>query len=626
MNPEFHDVDSDFAFGLYDLDWDTFAQNMNGHIQRCPSIANTGIASTVCGPESFTPDHKPLVGPQPGVEGLFTAAGFNSMGMMMGGGVGRELAQWILRGSPSVDMFSVDPARFHATSVADPVWVKERTHESYAKTYAVVFPHDESLAGRGSRVSAIHEQLVEQGCIHQARHGFERPGWFEPNSNGSQVPKPYDFYGAYDNDGAWRLAPDESIAAAPWAKLKGIPGHDDHQYRSVINGELTFGWCQSHYLVAEEVMATRKGVGIIDQSYFGKFLLSGPDADEAVQFLCGADMEGRELGRVVYTPLLNEAGGVEADLTVTRLPDGSGWYFAAGGNTATKDFEWISRQCRLYNYDVTLTDHSSEMCMISVQGPHSAALLENLVTAGNGDEFDLDVFPFSTCTKMEIAGVPLWCLRLTFVGERGYELHVPSEGAPAVYSALMAAGKMYERHVGVPVQPIGYRAIDSMSAEKGYRHWHADLSNRDTPMEAGIGFTVLPKLKREGVPFLGREALEQHRAAGLQRRLVCLTVDNTDVPLHGLETIWRDGVCVGLVKSTAFGHTVGKFIAYGYADCAMHLDKITNAWLSDGVWEIGDKRTRYSATFNLRAPFDPTNARIGGQYTNEEFQTHNVTA
>jgi sarcosine dehydrogenase len=201
------------------------------------------------------------------------------------------------------------------------------------------------------------------------------------------------------------------------------------------------------------------------------------------------------------------------------------------------------------------------------------------------------------------------------VGERGYELHVPAESAAEVYKALCDAGKRYEQHVGVPVRPIGYRAIDSMSAEKGYRHWHADLSNRDTPLEAGIGFTVLPKLKREGVPFLGREALEKYRAAGLQRRLVCVVANDGNVPLHGLETLWRDGVCVGLVKSTAYGHSIGKSISYGYADCPPELEKITNAWLSEGVWEIGDKATRHPATLNLRAPYDATNSRIKGDYT-----------
>lgn len=495
------------------------------------------------------------------------------------------------------------------------------------------FPFDEALAGRGFRKSALHAELEQRGCVHQARHGFERPGWFEPVSlvesdhaeaaesvASALAPKPYDFYGAYST-GAWRLAPGHS----------DVPAHEDHRYSDVIEGELTFGWPASHAIVAEECRAAREGVALFDQSYFGKFFLEGPRADAAVQWLCGADVRGKAPGSVTYTPMCNAQGGVEADLTVTKLKD-RGYYFAAGGNTMTKDFEWIAARLEEKGFtsaDVTLRDASPDFSILSVQGPHVRALLQPLME-GSVDLEDDDAFPFSTCQEdsVTVAGYPVsMCLRLTFVGELGYELHVKNEHAVSVYRAIREAGEAYERAHGVPVRDAGYRAIDSLSAEKNYRHWHADLSNRDTPMEAGIGFTVLSKLNqkvsdeyeeeadgsRVGVDFLGREALEACRARGLQRKLVCLVLDDATRPLHGLETIWRDGHIVGYVRSTAFGHTMGRTIAYGYVDKPAE-GKLTNKWLKAGDWEIGDCGERLAASFHAKAPFDPTNSRVRGEY------------
>lgn len=626
-NPEFwHRPTADFSFGLFDLDWDTFGQNLDGHMKRCPAIEQVGIKSTVCGPESFTPDHKPLMGPQPGVRGMFNACGFNSMGMMLGGGMGREIAHWITNGTPSLDLFSFDCARYHSDSVRNTKWVFDRTHESYAKTYAIVFPHDESLAGRGSRKSGLHKRLEERGCIHQARHGFERPGWFVPmdekiKDGRSQAPKEYDYYGAYA-EGAWRLA----------SERKDIPGHLDHQYNDIIAGDLTFDWPQSHRLIGNECHAARTGLIIIDQSYFGKFKLAGKKSSEAVQWLCGADVTIGDVGRVTYTPLLNRLGGVEADLTVTKLQGKNGndeYYFATGGNTATKDWEWIVTQLEKKGYsskDVQLMDMSADLDILSIQGPHARPLLQKVQEFENPDTSNIinfsddNEFPFSSCrTNLHIGGYPVeMTLRLTFVGEVGFELHVKKKHSENVYDILRTMGDLYEKEMCVPIKDAGYRCVDSLSAEKGYRHWHADLTNVDTPMEAGIGFTVLPRLKRIAAAgkiekrvddFLGREALERFRLSGPRKKLVCLVLDDKDAPpLHGQETIWRDGKCVGFIRSTAFGHTIGHTICYGY----VKVDKVTG--LSKSNWKIGVRGKLMNATLHLKAPFDPTNARIRGEY------------
>lgn len=618
-NPEFWEKpEADFAFGLFDLDWDTFLQNMEGHLQRCPPIETVGIASTVCGPEAFTPDHKPLVGPQPGVRGFWQACGFNSMGMMLSGGMGEQLAQWITTGAPSVDMFSYEPGRFHPNTAADAGWVKQRTHESYAKTYAIVFPSDEPLAGRGMRTSALYESLAKRGCVFQARHGFERPGWFEGATLGAAaLPKrSYDYYGAYAEPGSgWRLGQGHD----------DVPKHGDHPYHDLIDGELTFDWPRSFKAVAEECRAAREGVALFDTSYFGKLVLDGPRADAAMQWMCAADLEGKEVGSVTYTPLCNGNGGVEADLTVTKVAPNK-WYLVTGGATKTRDLRWICEALEVGGFGgssggVALSDISDDITLLSVQGPWSHELLRPLVANAALD--DLDSFEFSTAREVTFAGVEgVRCLRLTFVGELGFEMHMPSHAAASAYELLRESSEDLSKQKGVLVRDCGYFAMDSLSAEKSYRHWHADLGVADTPMEAGIGFTTLPKLKRDDHPeFLGSAALRAKQAAGLKRRLVTLVLEEegglngTAPPLHGGEAILRNGECLGIVRSTAYGHTLGRTIVTGYVDCPDEVPKITPKWLREGSWAVSSKLQRtMPATLHLKPPFDPEGKRIRGEY------------
>lgn len=609
QNPEFWpDVDPNFHFGLFDLDWDTFNQNLEGHIRRCPVIETLGIKSTVCGPEAFTPDHKPLVGPDVELGGFVHCCGFNSLGMMLGGGVGREVAAWVTEGAPTLDIFPMDVARFHPSCPGDRRWVEDRTHESYAKTYSIVFPHDEPLAGREVRKSALYDRLLGRGCVYQSRQGFERPGWFDPSLAGASGParcKDYDFYGAYEG------------------KVSGLdrevpPRHQDHAYLDRIEGELTFGWGECVPLVKEECSAARSGVAVFDQSYFGKFFLEGPEAMKAADWLCTACMdERRPHGSIAYTALCNQNGGVMCDLTVTKLATDK-FYIAAGGTTSTHDWRWITTELDKSGYQATLRDASDEYCIISVQGPHSRKLLSDLVDVSLDDS----ALPFSHSVHAKIAGNELMILRLTFVGELGFELHVPSTGAAEVHAAIMHAGEALQAQ-GVKVADAGYRAIDSLSAEKGFRHWHADLSNRDTPFEAGIGFVALAKLKTD-IPFIGRAALEKQRSEGLCRKLVCLTLDGDampETPLHGNETIWRDGQCVGYVRSTAFGFSVGKQIAFGYVDAPAGQPmkpKEFNAWLTAGAWHICDKGQVRPSTLHMKAVFDPSSDRVKGKYPAQE--------
>ncbi|XP_077986603.1 sarcosine dehydrogenase, mitochondrial-like [Glandiceps talaboti] len=588
-NPIFwDDVKPDFAFSLFDLDWDVFMQHVEGAINRVPILETTGIKSTVCGPESFTPDHKPLMGESPEVRGFYLGCGFNSSGMMLGGGCGKELAHWVVHGRPEIDMYSYDIRRFPTCLTDKPKWVKDRSHEAYAKNYSMVFPHDEPLAGRDVRIDPFHKVLQDAGCVYQERHGWERPGWF------ARKPAPlldYDFYGSYD-----------------------IPRHEGYEYENRLSDEYTFEWPPHHHIIGEEVKACRERVAVFNMSYFGKFYLTGPDAQKAVDYIFTNDLS-KPVGSTVYTCMCNKNGGVESDLTVSKLEPGPGegehgtvlapkssgaaFYIAAGGGNSQQSYSHILTVIQDMKFDCELVDKSDDMGMISVQGPHSKEVLQKLTQTDLSNES----FPFSTHKLAKIAGHLVRLIRLTFVGELGWELHIPRESCVDVYQAIMAIGAQYG------ITNAGYRAIDSLSSEKGYRHWHADLRMDDTPLEANLAFTC--KLKKD-TPFLGREALEKQKKDGLKRKLGCFTVEGY-TPLHGLEAIWRNGEVVGFIRTAQYAFAIGKTIAYGYVSDPKGAT-VNNAYLKEGDYQIESMGETFPATLHIKSPFDPKNNRIKGIY------------
>ncbi|KAL1786119.1 hypothetical protein HispidOSU_014126 [Sigmodon hispidus] len=585
-NPIFWEEVSDkFAFGLFDLDWDVFTQHIEGAINRVPVLEKTGIKSTVCGPESFTPDHKPLMGEAPELRGFFLGCGFNSAGMMLGGGCGHELANWIVHGRPEKDMYSYDIRRFHRSLTDHSLWIRERSHESYAKNYSVVFPHDEPLAGRNMRKDPLHEELLRQGCVFQERQGWERPGWFNPQETAPVLD--YDYYGAY-----------------------GKQAHRDYAYSRLLGAEYTFDFPPHHHMIREECLACRGAAAVFNMSYFGKFYLLGVDARKAADWLFSADVN-RPPGSTVYTCMLNHRGGTESDLTVSRLTpgtqaspltpsfEGDGYYLAIGGAVAQHNWSHITTVLQDQKFRCQLMDSSEDLGMLSIQGPASRAILQDVLDADLSNE----AFPFSTHQLVKAAGHLVRAIRLSFVGELGWELHVPRASCLPVYQAVMAAGTKHG------LVNAGYRAIDSLSIEKGYRHWHADLRPDDSPLEAGLAFTC--KFK-SSVPFLGREALEKQRATGLYRRLVCLTVEK-EVPMFGLEAIWRNGQVVGHVRRADFGFTVNKTIAYGYIrDPSGGL--VSLDFVKSGEYALERMGVTYPAQVHLKSPFDPDNKRVKGIY------------
>uniref|UniRef100_A0A8U8CBH1 Sarcosine dehydrogenase, mitochondrial n=1 Tax=Geospiza parvula TaxID=87175 RepID=A0A8U8CBH1_GEOPR len=592
-NPIFwEEVSEKFAFGLFDLDWDVFMQHIEGAVNRVPVLEKTGIKSTVCGPESFTADHKPLMGEAPEVRGFFLGCGFNSAGMMLGGGCGRELAHWIIHGRPEKDMYGYDIRRFHHSLTDNNRWMRERSHESYAKNYSVVFPHDEPLAGRNDRAWAgprsSKKELTRSGCswgcVFQERHGWERPGWFSPG--GAAPVLDYDYYGAY-----------------------GHERHRDYTYNRLLGDEYTFDFPPHHDIIKKECLTCRNALALFDMSYFGKFYLVGPEATKAADWLFSADVS-KAPGSTVYTCMLNRQGGVESDLTVSRISpgtpgsplapafEGDGYYLAIGGAVAQHNWSHITTVLQDMKFQCQLLDCSEELGMMSIQGPLSRAVLQEVLDTDLSNE----AFPFSTHKITTAAGCQVRAMRLSFVGEMGWELHVPRADCVKVYRAVMQAGA---RH---GIANAGYRAIDSLSIEKGYRHWHADLRPDDTPLEAGLAFTC--KLK-SSIPFLGREAVEAQKAKGIFRRLVCFTTEK--VPMFGLEAVWRDGQVVGHIRRADFGFAIDKTIAYGYirdpAGGPVSLD-----FVKSGSYELERMGVTFPARAHTKSPFDPDNKRVKGFY------------
>eukprot|EP00941_MAST-03F_sp_MAST-3F-sp1_P003798 g3798.t1 len=638
-DPIFWNTDRDFAFGLFDLDWDVFMPHIENHIHRVPAVETAGISNTVCGPESFTADHKPLMGEAPECTGFYLGCGFNSAGMMLGGGCGRELAKWVTQGYPDLDMFSYDINRFHPSCNQDLKWVVDRSHESYAKNYAVVFPHDQPLAGRGKRKDPIFRLMQQDGCVWQERLGWERPGYFHPSGAEATKFVPYDYYGAYEK----LLNVDEEEQKEKMnSDLSGenekeedkrdfcvVPGTEDfrHDFRipptakknpfsDRLRDDYTFNWPTAanvkgsdgygvHELIKEEVRACRDSVVLLNQSYFGKFFLSGPDALEAMQWLCTNNVD-RPVGSTVYTNMLNASGRVMCDLTVSRVsPNSHGhdkFYIAAGGASAQHDWNWISKVIRDKGFDVYMYDETEKYGMISVQGPKSRALLQRLCP---DDDLSDEVFPFSQNRIITCAGHTVRAIRLTFVGELGFELHVPNSGLEKIYKALHKQGERFG------IKNAGYRAIDVMSAEKNYKHWHEDVRPDDSPLEAGLGFIC--KLKTD-IPFLGREALEEQKEVGLKRRLMSFTVPE-DVPLFGLEGIYRNGECVGYLRRAAPAFSMNKTIGFGYVSKPNNSgETVTLKWLREGEYEIDVKGKMVPAKVYSKAAFDPDGLRVKGLY------------
>ncbi len=534
-------IPADFNGKLLPPDWAHFEPLLVQAAHRVPALETAGIRELINGPESFTPDGNFILGEAPEVANFFVGAGFNAFGIAAAGGAGKALAEWVLAGEPPVDLWPVDIRRFGSVH-RDVEWVRARTLELYGKHYTMSWPHEEHQSARPRLRSPLYAHLKAAGACFGSKLGWERPNWFARDGE-----SPEDVY---------------SFGRQNWFAAVGA----EHQ-------------------------ACRERVALFDESSFAKFRVDGPGAEAALQWLCANDVS-KPPGRLTYTQLLNAQGGIECDLTVSRLT-ADRFYLVTGTGFRTRDFHWIGRNLPA-DATVQLTDVTEEMAVLALMGPRARNVLHRVTETDVSDA----ALPFGSVADLEIAGVRVWALRVTYVGELGWELHMPSAGAAAVYDALMAAGQEHG------IVNAGYRAIESLRLEKGYRVWGAEVGPDYTPLEAGMGWAV--KLKGDR-PFCGREALEAQRAAGLQKRLACFTVDDPDVILLGRETIYRNGERVGWLSSGGWGYTVQTNIGYGYVRNAAGVDR---TYLTSGEYELEVAAHRVPCTLQLRPLYDPDMTRI----------------
>ena len=537
-----HGVPENFEFQLLGENWDHFEQHMTQALARVPALANAGVKQLINGPESFTPDGNFILGEAPELQGFYVGAGFNAFGIASAGGAGRALAEWVAAGEPPMDLWPVDIRRFgpHHRSEA---WVRSRTLEAYAKHYSMAWPHEEYRSARPLRVSPLYLRLAEQGACFGEKLGWERPNWFALPASA-----PEDVY--------------------------------------------TYGRQNWFHAVGQEHAACRERVALFDQTSFAKFMLVGAHAERALQWLCANDV-GKAPGSLTYTQMLNARGGIECDLTVARLaPDA--FYIVTGTGFATHDFAWIQRHIPSECGDARLLDVTSAHCVLALMGPRARDVLAQVSDADVSNA----AFPFATWRDIVVGGATLRALRVTYVGELGWELHVPVEFALSVYTTLVEAGRAHG------IVNAGYRAIESLRLEKGYRAWGSDIGPDHTPLEAGLGWAV--KLGRD-IPFLGREALVAQRDRPLTKRLTCFTVDDPGIVLLGRETIYRDGQRVGWLSSAGWGYTVGRNIGYGYV---RNADGVSDDMLRSGVWEVEVAAERVSTRLHFEALYDPRSLRV----------------
>ena len=534
-------IPADFKFSLLPEDWEHFRVLMEQACVRIPAIEAAPVRRHVNGPESFTPDNRYMLGEAPELRNFFVAAGFNSVGIASAAGAGKGLAEWIVGGEPSIDLWDVDIRRFMPFQ-GNAVYLRERTTEVVGLLYAMHWPFRQPETARGVRRSVLHDRLAARGAGFGVVAGWERANWF---ATPGMRPEYVYTYGRQN-----------------W-----FPG------------------------AAAEHRAVREVVGLFDQSSLAKLRLQGPDATAALQRLCANDVDVAP-GRIVYTQMLNKRGGIECDLTVTRLADDA-YLVVTVAAAATHDADWIRRG--IVDARVTLTDVTSAFTVLGVMGPRSRDLLSRLT----GADLSNTAFPFGTAREIELGHAIVRATRITYVGELGWELYVSAEFALGVYDDVIDAGE------GLGLRHAGYHAMDSLRMEKGYRSWGHDIGSDDTPLEAGLGFAVA--FKKGG--FVGREALLRERDKPLRRRLVMFTLDDPDPLLLGDEPIWRDDALVGRITSGAYGHTLGRSVGMGYV---AHADGVDAAFVRAGRWELEIATERCPATARLEPPYDPTSARVRG--------------
>jgi 4-methylaminobutanoate oxidase (formaldehyde-forming) len=533
------DVPYPFEFQLLEEDWEHFSVLMDSALHRIPALGSTGIRKFYNGPESFTPDNQFILGPAPEVRNFYVGAGFNSVGIASAGGAGRALAEWIVEGEATSDLTTVDIRRF-ARFQGNPTWLRDRVGEVLGLHYEIPWPDREMRTARPFRRSPVHHVLEAAGARFGSKMGWERPNHF---------------------------APPDFEPVPTWSKPDWLS------------------------YVAAEHTATREAVAVFDQTSFSKYLVTGPDAEADLQWLCTADVAVPP-GRVVYTGMLNARGTYESDVTVTRVSP-TAYFVVSSAATTERDQDHVRRHLPAGSA-TSIVDLTSSYAVLGVMGPSSRALLSRLTRA------DLEDFPFATSREIDLGYATVRATRMTYVGELGWELYVPAEFAVGVHEDLLSAGE------DLGVRRAGYYAIDSLRLEKGYRAFGRELTPDYGPVEAGLMFAC--KLRTD-VDFLGRAAVEKTRAEGPRRKLVSFALGDPEVMPWGGELVLRDGQPAGQVMSAAWGATVGAGVglAYVWDPDGGVVDK---DWLLGASYEVDVGGTRCAATISLRPLVDPDGLKV----------------
>jgi glycine cleavage system aminomethyltransferase T/glycine/D-amino acid oxidase-like deaminating enzyme len=481
-----------------------FEPLLRGAARRFPFLGEAGIVKLVCHPDAMTPDANPLLGPIPGVHGLYLAAGLSLNGFGGAGGIGRALAEWITTGETELDLFAYRAWRFGPVH-RDHRYAAEQSREAYRYYYYLRYPYDSDEWGRPRRTSALHTRMQDLGAVFGAKNGWERVEHFEPGR--------------------------------PWRRA----GADQRR----------FGWTRPPYFdeLAKEHRAFREHVGVIDMTSFGKIEVSGPGALPLLERSAG-NLIDRPVGSVVYTQLLEKSGGIAADVTITRLAENE-FRVVTGAGYVNSDLGWLRLQVRDADPPVALRESTEELSVLGMWGPRARDVMREVTD----DDVSEDGFPFMQARQIRIGGARALAQRVTYVGELGWELYVEPSWAGQVWDRLMRAGHAFG------IQPGGYRALDSLRMEKGYRYYGTDLTMLDNPIEAGLSFCV----RFDKPSFNGRDALIAAREAGVTRRLRTLLVGGEEyIPIYGGEAVYRNGAVVGRLRSCAYGFTVRRNLAYSY--------------------------------------------------------------
>ncbi len=534
-------IPADFCFDEISGDFEHMEPVLMDAMRRIPALEEAGLQKFFCGPESFTSDVRYHLGEAPELDGCFVAAGMHSIGLQSAGGVGKVMAEWMQEGYSPVDLWEVDVRR-NMPFQSNRKYLRERVTETLGLLYANHWPYRQYETARGVRRSPLHDRLVAQGACHGEAFGWERPNWYAP----AGVEAVYDY---------------------SWGRQN---------------------WFD---FAAAEHRAVRESVGLFDQSSFAKFRLQGRDAAGVLNRVCANDIDVSP-GRIVYTQWLNERGTIEADLTVTRL-DEDDFLVIGGAETEVRDFDWLRRHIP-GDARCVLTNVTSGFGVISVMGPHARALLQSL----SPDDLSDEAFAFGTSREIELGYARVRASRITYVGELGWELYIPTEFTTGVYDELVSGGASHG------LVHAGYHALNSLRIEKAYRHWGHDITIDDTPLEAGLGFAV--KMNKPG-GFLGRGALAAKRAEGPARHLLQFRLDDPDPLLYHNEPIWSGDRIAGYISSGAYGYTLGAAIGLGYVSCEPGQSA---ADLAAAAYEIEIAGTRFAAQASHRPLYDPDSRRI----------------